>query len=187
MFGSLSTSSSYLGIMLVRRVQLSAKKKAAWIAILSSGIAVAIFTFAANKTWELYKHRKLGPKYVNAALRLEGGKLLLFVRNNSDEPLDLTQAKIEIEDPSLVESTTLGAYPDISKIYGVSTTSGTAKLELAGNRLIVNINITQAIAPGAADQFAVTLVDITGPLDFSKATIHAEVTDIKGHAYTATR
>lgn len=162
-----------------------AKKKPTtiWITVLSSGLAVALFTFIANKAWDAYHHHRLGPKYVDASIRFEDNKVLLFIRNNSDDPLDLTKAKIDINDPELLQSETLGAYPDVSKVYDVSATSGSARLETVNNRLVVKLDIAQAIAPKAADQFGVTIVGPAGPLDLSNVKFDVEIQDMKGHTY----
>lgn len=115
-------------------------------------------------------------------LRFEDNKLLLFVRNNSDDSLDLTAAKIDIDDPELLQSP-MGAYPDVSKVYDVSTTAGSAKLETDNDRLVVKLHITQAIPPKAADQFGVQIVGPAGPLDLSNVKFDVEIQDIKGHTY----
>lgn len=153
---------------------------------LSSGLAVALFTFVADKAWQTYSHHALGPKYVDTALRFEGDKLLLFVRNNSDEPLDLVRAKIEIDAPELLKDGALGAYPEISKLYDVSPTAGSAKLQIVADRLVVQLKIIQAIGPKTADHFGITLNGLAGPVDLSNDTIHAEIEDIKGHTYLVT-
>lgn len=159
-------------------------EKSIWITILSSGLAVAIFTFLANKAWEIYSYHPVGPKYVEASIRFEDGKLFLFVRNNSDEPLDLVRAKIDISEPELVKTDVLGAYPDVSKVYDVKPTAGTATVAMADNSLVLNVRITQAIAPKEADQFGVALVGLGGVIDLSKLKLHAELEDIKGNRYS---
>jgi hypothetical protein len=158
-------------------------RKVRWPAVLSSGLAVALLTFVANKAWEIYRHHSVGPKYVDTSMRFEDNKLLFFVRNNSDEPLDLTRAKIDIDEPELLKNETLGAYPDVSKVYDVSTTSGSAKVEVVADRLVVNLKIIQAVAPKAADHFGFTLVGLAGPIDLSHVKLHAEIGDIKGNTY----
>jgi len=162
---------------------MAKKKTIQWVAVLSSSLAVAVFTFVANKAWDTYHHHKVGPKYVDTALRFEDKKLLLFVRNNSDDPLDLTQATIDLNAPELVKNTALGAYPDVSKVYDVSASSGSATLEAGSDGLAVKLKITQVIAPKGADQFAVSLVGLTGPIDLSNVKIHAEIKDVKGNTY----
>ena len=164
-----------------------AKRKIAWLTILSSGIGVAVFTFVANKAWEVYRHHPVGPKYVETSIRFEDNKVFLFVRNNSDEPLDLMRAKIDIDEPALLKTEALGAYPDISKVYDVSATSGTAKLDVTDKGLVLSVRITQAIAPKGADHFGVSVVGLTGPVDLSTAKIHAELEDIKGNKYAVVR
>ncbi|MEO0248594.1 MAG: hypothetical protein ABIN58_03410 [candidate division WOR-3 bacterium] len=164
-----------------------AKRKVAWLTILSSGIGVALFTFVANKAWELYRHHPVGPKYVETSIRFEDNRVFLFVRNNSDEPLDLMRARINVDEPALLKNEALGAYPDISKVYDVSATSGTARLDVTDKGLVLNLNITQAIAPKGSDHFGVSLVGLAGPVDLSTAKIQAELEDIKGNKYTVAR
>lgn len=163
------------------------RKKIVWLTVLSSGLAVALFTFIANKAWEIYSHHSVGTKYVDTSIRFKDNSLLLFVRNNSDEPLDLIRAKIEINEPELLKYETMGTYPDVSKVYDVSVTSGSAKLEIVDNRLVIRLKITQAIAPKAADHFGITLVGLTGPMNLSNVKIRAELEDIKGHIYEVKR
>jgi hypothetical protein len=162
---------------------MAKKGQTVWIGVVSSGLAVALFSFIANKAWDSYHYHHVGPKYVDAALRFEDNKVLLFIRNNSDDPLDLAVAKIDINDPELLSTQTLGAYPDVSKIYSVSTTSGSGTVETVNNRLVVKLNIAQAIAPKAADQFGVMIVGPVGPLDLSKVKFDVEIQDMKGHSY----
>jgi hypothetical protein len=172
-----------VSVLVQRSVTSMAKKKqTVWLAVLSSGLAVAAFTFVANKAWDTSHHHHLAAKYVDTSLRFEDNKLLLFVRNNSDDSLDLTAAKIDIDDPELLQSP-MGAYPDVSKVYDVSTTAGSAKLETDNDRLVVKLHITQAIPPRAADQFGVQIVGPAGPLDLSNVKFDVEIQDIKGHTY----
>jgi hypothetical protein len=165
---------------------MTTTKHSPWITLLSSGLVVALFTFVAGKAWEVLRHHSVGPKYVDTAVRFEDHKLFLFVRNNSDEPLDIVRAKIDIDAPELVSSPALGAYPEVTKVYDVSATSGSAKLDVVANHLVVRMKIIQAIAPRGADHFGIALSGLTGPVDLSKATIHAEIDDIKGNVYVVT-
>src|SRR5262249_50537303 len=64
---------------------MAKRKSSVWITLLTSGVAVAVLTFALNKSWDVFHHRAIGPKYVQTSLRFEDGKILLFVRNNSDD------------------------------------------------------------------------------------------------------
>ena len=162
-------------------------RKAGWITLLTSGLGIALLTFVANKAWEVYRHRSVGPEYVDASIRLEDNKLFVFLRNNSDEPLDLNRARISVDEPGLVSNLALGAYPDVSKLYTAIATSGSTNLEVVNNRLVVTLQITQAIAPKTADHFGVTLVGLIGPLDLSKAKVRAEFEDLKGNTYVVTR
>lgn len=159
-------------------------RKSTWIALLSSGLGVAIFGFIANTAWEIYRHRSVAPEYVNAVIRFEENTLFLYVRNNSNEPLDLVQAKIEIDDPNLIKFP-LGAYPDVSKIYNVSSSVGDAAMEIIDNKLVVNLRIIQAIEPGKSDNFGIKIQGLLGPINLSKAKVHAELRDIAQHTYIA--
>jgi len=163
------------------------KKTIVWVTLLTSGLGVAMATFVANKGWELWQHRSVGPKHVDATLRLEDNKLIVFLRNNSDEALDLKRATFSFDDPGLVPGTMLGAYPDVSKVYVATASSGNADLAVVDSRLVVTLQIAQAIAPKQADQFGVTLTGIIGPVDLSKAKVHAEFEDLKGNRYVLTR
>jgi hypothetical protein len=164
-----------------------APKGATWLTVLTSGLAVAIFGFVADKVWQMYSHHSLGPRYVKASLRIEQKTLYVFVRNNSDDPLDLIRATIDIDDPELRESGMLGAYPDVSKIYTVSPTLGEASLEKGANGLVVQLKIIQAIPPKGLDHFGVVLAGLLGPLDLSRAKIKANIEDIKGNSYPVVR
>jgi hypothetical protein len=164
---------------MVRRTE-----KRLWMTLLSSGLGVALFTFTAEKTWEIYRHHDAGPRYVALSMRLEANQLLFFVRNNSDEPLDLTQATIDVDQSGVTRDFFMNVYPDISKIYHVTTTTGSASLRRIGDMLVVTLQITQAIAPKAADQFGVSIAGPVGPIDLSRARIRAELRDIKGQLYS---
>ena len=142
------------------------KMKLAWFsAIFSSGIIVAIFTFGADKAWELFRHRSIGPKYVDTSVRFENNKLFVFVRNNSDEPLDLMRVKVNIDDSKLLNSPVMGAYPDVSQLYSVSVDTGSASIEIVNNQFNINLNIVQAISPKESDHFGIRLDGLTGPVD----------------------
>jgi hypothetical protein len=158
-------------------------KRVVWLTLISSGLGVALFTFVADKGWNAYRYQPVGPAHVATSMRFEGAKLFLFVRNNSDEPLDLVRARIDIDDPELVKADVLGAYPDVSKVYAASATVGSATLDAIDRGLIVKVRITQAIAPKAADHFAVSLDGLAGPVDLSKVKVRAELEDLKGNRY----
>lgn len=162
-------------------------KKSIWITLITSGLGIAVLTFAANKAWEVYRHRSIGPQYVDATIRLEENKVFVFLRNNSDEALDLKLAKFSVDEPALVSTQALGAYPEVSKVYTVTATSGSSNIEIVNNELVVTLNITQAIAPKGADHFGIALVGLLGPLDLSKAKIRAEFEDLKGQTYVVAR
>jgi hypothetical protein len=161
-----------------------AKKSTVWLTLVSGGLGVAIFTFVANKAWEVYRHQPVGPAHVQTSMRFEDNKLLLFVRNNSDEPLDLVRARVDIDAPELVNVAALGAYPDVSQVYTASATKGSASIDAAADKgLVLKIRITQALAPKAADQFGIALNGLAGPVDLSRVKIRAELEDIKGNRY----
>jgi|SRR6516225_10449931 len=165
---------------------MTKSKNAVWLTLLSGGLGVAFFTFVANKAWEMYRHRPVGPAYVESSIRFEGNKLLVFVRNNSDEPLDLKRAEIDIDEPDLVKAQVLGAYPDVSKVYTASASVGSASLDAGDKGLVLTVSIAQAIAPKAADQFGVSLDGLAGPVDLSKVKVRAKLEDLIGNKYTVT-
>jgi hypothetical protein len=171
-------------VQLQEFMHMAKTKNAVWLTLLSGGLGVAIFTFVANKAWEMYHHHPVGPEYVESSTRFEGSKLLVFVRNNSDEPLDLKRAQIDIDEPDLVKAEVLGAYPDISKVYTAFASVGSASLDAGDKGLVVTVRIAQAIPPKAADQFGVTLDGLAGPVDLSKVKLRAELVDLKGNKYT---
>jgi hypothetical protein len=162
-------------------------RQAIWITLLTSGLGVAALTFVANKAWDAYRHRSVGPRYVDGTIRSEEDKLIVFLRNRSDEPLDLKRATISVDEPGLASEKALGAYPDISKVYTASATSGTAKLAVVNDQLVVTVDIAQAIKPGEADQFGVALTGVLGPVNLGKAKIRADLEDLKGNRYVITR
>jgi hypothetical protein len=162
-------------------------KKGQWITLLSGGLGVALLTFLLNKGWETYEHRNVGPRYVDASIRIENDKLFVFLRNNSDEPLDLKRATISVTQGDLVGGGALAAYPDVSKLYTATATSGSANLKIAGDQLIVTVDITQAVAPKADDHFGLELSGLTGPVDLSQAKIRVRLEDLKGNIYRVDR
>ncbi len=147
--------------------------------ILFGGLGVAIFVFVANKIWEAYSFRDLGPKYVTTSMRFERDTLFLFIRNNSDEPLDIIESKIKIAN---LDDKSLGTYPDVSKLYDVSSLNST-ELSSSKDTLIIGLRIIQAIDPGKADQFGIKLEGLFGPVDLSKAYIRAELYDTEKNTY----
>jgi len=163
---------------------MAKRKSSVWVTLLTSGVAVAALTFGLNKSWDVFHHRAIGPKYVQTSLRFEDGKILLFVRNNSDDPLDLVDAKIDVDDPDLAKTAALGIYPDISKVYEVKSSAGKGTIAAADNGLSLDVRIAQAIAPKAADQFAIGVVGLAGSVDLSNSRIRAQLRDIKGRTYT---
>lgn len=170
--------------MLASGTAAAPMKPRAWITVLFLSLAVAIVSTMTYKAWEVYGHHPVGPEYVQTSMRFEDGRVLVFVRNNSDEPLDLVRARLEIREPELVSTEVLGAYPDVSKIYDVKPTTGTATIAVSGDSLLLNVSITQAIAPKAVDHFGVALDGLAGPVDLSKVKLHAQLEDIKGNRYT---
>ena len=159
-------------------------KTPVWVALVTSGLAVAAFTFVGDKVWQVVRHRSVGPEYVDTSIRLEEGRVLLFVRNNSDDALDLVRATITLNDPSLVATSALGAYPDISKVYTVESTVGptTVAAEQAG--LVLNVGMAQAIEPRGADQFGFSIAGLAGPIDLTRTTVRAVLHDIRGNTYS---
>jgi hypothetical protein len=164
-----------------------------WLTLISSGLGVAIFSFVANKAWDAWSHRATGPATVQTSLRFEDSRLLLFVRNNGDEPLDLVRARIDIDEPALVSQTVLGAYPEVSKVYSVSASASGAAARgsvsvaaTAGSGLVLDARIVQAIAPKGTDQFGFALDGIAGPIDLSRLKLRVQLEDIRGRHYSVT-
>ena len=161
-----------------------------WLTLISSGLGVAIFGFVANKAWDGWSHRDTGPATVQTSLRFEDRHLLLLVRNNGDEPLDLVRARIDIDEPALVGQEVLGAYPEVSKVYSASISAsgaaalGSINVVAAGGGLVLDARIAQAIAPRAADQFGFALDGVAGPVDLSRLKLRVQLEDIRGQHYT---
>ena len=153
-----------------------------WLSLLCGGIGVAIFAFVAPKVWDFVAFKELKPDYVKASLRRDGDNVVVFVRNLSDEALDLTKARIVITglEPG---ATRLGAYPEVSKLYVIDATTGAATVERVEKDLVAMIRITQAIEPGDKDQFSFTLSDRVGAVNLAGAAIKGELFDIEGNAY----
>lgn len=152
-----------------------------WVKVLFGGVGVAAFTFFANTVWERVSHRSVGPDYVNATIRFDQGALLVFVRNESDEPLDLVLVEIEIEQPAN-QGGVFGAYPKPSHLYEVESKSD-AVLTQQGDRLFVKLRVSQAIEPGNADQFGFKIKSASGPLQPYAGSISGKLTDLRGNVY----
>ena len=152
-----------------------------WTALFLSGIGVAAFTFAAPIVWQKLSHRNLGPAYVETALRAENGVLMLMVRNNSDDPLDLVAADVEIAIPKR-PAVEFGAYPELSHLYAVNA-QASAELKQTDDRLLVKLRIAQSIKPGHLDQFGFSINGPGGSLMPQSGSLHGSVTDIKGNVY----
>lgn len=150
-----------------------------WTALLFGGLGVAVFTFAAPIVWKALTHRSVGPDYVNAVLRVENGTVLLLVRNNSDEPLDLVQANIEIKTlKSQNSAPEFGAYPTPSHLYEVEAKS-TVKLTQEKGLLRLTVPIAQAIEARQVDQFGFRIKSLTPRV----GSMTGEVVDSKGNVY----
>lgn len=159
-----------------------------WLAaVLSSGLVVALATFFVDKAWERWQHAEVGPAYVDGSMRFDGDRLLLLVRNRSDEPLDLVGATIEVEESSLSNTGSLGAYPEVSHIYDAKATSGNARVQQSASGIVIMVDIAQAIEPNEVDQFGVQLEGVAGPVDLSRLPIRASLTDVKGNTYRISR
>lgn len=152
-----------------------------WAKVLFGGLGVAVFTFAANAVWERISHRSIGPDYVRVALRVEEGAILLYVRNESDEPLDLVLAEIEISQPKS-GGEVLGTYLMPSHLYEVESDSGAELKQLDGG-IVVKLRISQAIEPGDADQFGFRIHGGSGPLAPTSGSVKGRITDLRGNIY----
>ena len=152
-----------------------------WVKLLCGGLGVAAFTFAAPIVWQKISHRSVGPDHVVAALRVEDGVLLLLVRNNSDEPLDLVAADIEIGGVGK-PAEEFGAYPAPSHLYEVDSRSA-AELTQRDGRLFVKLRIAQAIEPGQVDQFGFRIKGPAGALTPAAGSLSGKITDVRGNVY----
>jgi len=158
--------------------------KSRWlVTLLGAPIALAVFSFAAPIAWNALTHRSVGPKYVNATVRVENGQLLLFVRNNSDDPLDLVGADIAIKIQQAGEAAQeFGAYPVVSHLYEVDSPSA-AQLKQQNGQLLVTLKITQAIEARQADQFGFKITDRAGPFTPPIGSLVGKIVDTKGNSY----
>jgi hypothetical protein len=153
------------------------------VTLLGSGLIAAVFAFAAPIVWTTVIHRTVGPKYVSATLHVENGTLFLLVRNNSNDPLDLVEAEIEIKIQQAGDSAQeFGAYPVPSHLYEIDSASA-AQLKQQNGRLLVTLNIAQAIEAGQADQFGFKIRDPAGPLTPPVGALVGKVVDAKGNIY----
>jgi hypothetical protein len=162
------------------------KRKRLLVVLLTSSLAVAVIGSVLDKFLiPFVSHRAVGPKYVSAAARVDDDAVLIFVRNNSDEPLDLKEAVVEIDGVSPAGDGALGAYPDVSQVYRVVASPGVADLQETPGQVVVKVKIAQAIAPGSADQFSVRLVGSHGPARLGSATVKVNLVDLRGTEYSA--
>jgi hypothetical protein len=160
---------------------MSDEKPEHWLKVLSAGLAVAAFTFAAPIIWQKASHRPIGMAYVDAALRVEDGVLLLMVRNKSDESLDLVEAEIEIDD-STKASGPFGVYPEPSHVYQVTAKTNAQVKQLDG-KILVKLKIAQAIEPRKVDQFGMNIIGPAGPLSPAVGSVVGRIKDIKGNVF----
>jgi hypothetical protein len=157
--------------------------KYGWLVTLLGGLSVAIFSFVAPIVWKAVTHRSVGPKYVDATLRVENGTLFLFVRNNSNDPLDLVESDIEIKIQQKGDGAQeFGAYPALSHLYEVDSASA-AQLKQQNGRLLVTLKIAQAIEAGQVDQFGFKIRGPAGPLTPTVGSLVGKVVDAKGNIY----
>jgi len=155
-----------------------------WSTLIFSGIGVAVFGFLSNIAWEIYSHRDVGSKYVDISIRIDSEKILLFARNNSDDPLDLKKIKVKIQSDSFMKKT-LGAYPDISHIYKISSSVGKSKFNINNMEMIIDLDIIQVIEPKGFDHFGISINDSMESLTLENSKISVEMLDILNNSYFA--
>jgi hypothetical protein len=151
-----------------------------WLMILTSGLGVAIFTFAAPIIWQKLSHKSAASATVDAVLRVEDNVFLVMVRNNSDDALDLVGAEFEIDERPGGDVNEFGAYPEPSHVYQVSSN---AQFKRANGKLAVSMKIAQAIDPGKVDQFGLSIKGPAGALALSPGSVKCRVRDVKGNVY----
>jgi hypothetical protein len=156
------------------------------LVILTSGLAAAIFAFIADKGWPILRHHGVGPRYVDASIRIDGDNLLVFMRNNSDDALDLVQATIDVLKPDLQQAPfPLGVYPPISQTYHVTPAIGNASVKAIPGGLEISLKIAQAIPSKEADQFEFQLTGPLGAADLSGAKVVVTISDTRANVYYA--
>lgn len=160
---------------------MSGKASGGWLKVLFGGAGVALLAFAAPLLWDRISFKELRPDYVQTSLRREGDKIIIFVRNLSDEPLDLIKARIVISGAESPTNSRLGTYPE-ETLYIIDPTTGKATVERDEGTLVVSIAFGQAIAPGEPDQFSFKL-SRPGTIHLEHALISGELFDIRGNAY----
>jgi hypothetical protein len=152
-----------------------------WTKALVGGLAVAAFGFAAPIVWQKVSHRSVGPDHVDTSMRVADGELLIFVRNNSHEPLDLVEAEIELE-RDRKDALELGVYPMPSQLYRIDSRSA-VELKQQDRRLFIKLKIVQAIDPGKFDQFGFKIEGPDGALTPAVGSLSGKMVDAKGNVY----
>ena len=99
--------------------------------------------------------------------RFDGDQLVLLVGNDSGQIIDILRADLELMQRE--QMTSLGAFPEITQVYDLSTGDPT-KVGVFDDRVTIGANVAHSIKPGARDQFAFRLVGVR----------QADIEDVRG-------
>jgi hypothetical protein len=157
-------------------------KKEGWISIVFGGMGVALLSFAAPVAWNHLTHKHLDAEHIRVSVRYEAGTVTVFVRNRSDEPLDLTEARVTIIAADLPPPQ-FGAYPEVSHVYAVDGKGRYASIERDDAGIVVKTKILQVIEPGGYDHFSVALSGDVVPPDLLSVDFAVVLVDSNGRLY----
>jgi hypothetical protein len=150
--------------------------------ILFGGLGVAVFTFTASLTYDYFHFRSVGPDYVDAVLRTGEGNLAIFIRNRSDEALDLVAAELILASEHIPQDR-VRAYRNYSHVYTVTMGNASAEAVAAAGKISSRLSITHAIEPGEFDSFAISVVADDEALILDASSVQLTLLDIKGNLY----
>ena len=150
--------------------------------IFLGGLGVAIFTFTAPLTYNHFHFRPVGPDTADAVIRTAEGNLAIFIRNRSDEALDLVAAELILASEHFPQDR-FRAYRAFSHIYTVKLGDVTTDAVAAAGKISSRLSIAHAIEPGEFDSFGISVVADEGPLGLDASSVQLKLLDIKGNLY----
>ena len=148
------------------------------IELLFGGVGVALLSFLAAQAWSIYTKKNISSDSVDVALRANGSAVVIYIRNNSDENLDIVKTELLIRDDE-IETEMLGVFPEVSKTYIIDSLPNAVINTNTSNSLEVFAETGQAISPGGVDQFEIMLRGPLGFIDLSDSSLKVKLHDIK--------
>lgn len=160
-----------------------------FVAILTSALLAAVVGAAIPLGYEIMKIKPLTEANISLSQDFENGSLLVFIRNRSEQPLDIVAVDLALPTKSVpaevVEAAyaaepidKLGSAPLLSQNYFVNGSSLTVRASDNRELIVLSFNVLQAIAPGEHDFFS-----FEWPSTFAEEVTQIGLIDIEGNRF----